>query len=342
MTDPEHVAKLLEGSNAWNAWRDTQHQDFIPLLSRIKFSGPSLNGANLSRAILRGADFSEADLKAVNLTLADLSNSKLVAANLTNANISQALLGNANLEAAALSGADLTSANLSRSILTNADLTVTNLNGANLSNANLSGSVVGWTVFADTYLSSTSGLSEVKHVGPSSIGIDTIYESAGLAENFLRGCGVPENFIAYARSLVGRAIEFYSCFISYSTKDQEFATRVHADLRAAGVRCWFAPHDIQGGRKIHDQIDEAIRLYDRLVLILSEDSMKSEWVKTEIAHARQKEVNEKRQVLFPLSLVEYAKVRSWKCPDGDTGKDSAREIREYFISDFSAWKDHES
>jgi hypothetical protein len=57
---------------------------------------------------------------------------------------------------------------------------------------------------------------------------------------------VPEQFIAYARSLVGKAIECYSCFISYSTKDQEFADWPHADLQNNAVRCWFAPHDIQG------------------------------------------------------------------------------------------------
>jgi hypothetical protein len=34
------------------------------------------------------------------------------------------------------------------------------------------------------------------------------------------------------------------------------------------VRCWFAPHDIKGGRKIHEQIDEAIRLHDRLMMML--------------------------------------------------------------------------
>ena len=130
-----------------------------------------------------------------------------------------------------------------------------------------------------------------------------------------------------------------SCFISYSTKDQEFADRLYADLGNEGVRCWFAPHDIQAGRKIHEQIDQAIRRYDRLLLILSEHSMSSEWVQTEIARARQKEIDEQRQILFPISLVSFAKIRDWKCFDADTGKDSAREIREYFIPDFSNWKD---
>lgn len=70
--------------------------------------------------------------------------------------------------------------------------------------------------------------------------------------------------------------------------------------------------------------------------------MSSEWVKTEVAHARQKELTEKRQVLFPIALAPFEKIRQWKCFDADAGKDSAREIREYFIPDFSSWKDHGS
>ena len=45
----------------------------------------------------------------------------------------------------------------------------------------------------------------------------------------MRGAGVPEEFITYMRSLVANPIEFHSCFISYSSKDQEFAERLHAD-----------------------------------------------------------------------------------------------------------------
>lgn len=94
---------------------------------------------------------------------------------------------------------------------------------------------------------------------------------------------------------------------------------------------------MRGGEKIHDQIDQAIRVYDRLLLILSEASMASGWVSKEITHARQKEINEQRQVLFPIGLVPYSTVRNWKLPDPDTGTDSAREIRAYFIPDFSNW-----
>ena len=61
------------------------------------------------------------------------------------------------------------------------------------------------------------------------------------------------------------------------------------------MRCWFAPHDVQGRRKLHEQIDEAIRVHEKVLLILSESSMNSEWVKTEIAKARKREVREKRK-----------------------------------------------
>src|SRR5579864_2143112 len=138
------------------------------------------------------------------------------------------------------------------------------------------------------------------------------------------------------------AIQFYSCFISYSGKDQIFAERLYADLQAKCVRCWFAPHDVQGGKKLHEQIDNAIQMHERLLLILSPNSINSEWVKTEIAKARKREIQEGKRVLFPVRLnMSFEELQEWECFDADRGKDSAREIREYYIPDFTEWKDHD-
>ena len=53
------------------------------------------------------------------------------------------------------------------------------------------------------------------HIGPSFVGIETVYRSGGkIPEVFLRGAGVPEDFITYMRSLARAAFEFYSVFIS--------------------------------------------------------------------------------------------------------------------------------
>lgn len=68
--------------------------------------------------------------------------------------------------------------------------------------------------------------------------------------------------------------------------------------------------------------------------------MNSEWVKTEIYNARQKELKQGTRVLFPISLVPFEAITKWKNFDADIGKDSAREIREYFIPNFSDWTNH--
>lgn len=47
-------------------------------------------------------------------------------------------------------------------------------------------------------------------------------------------------------------------------------------------------------------------------------------------------------MLFPIALVPFSRIQDWKLFDSDVGVDSAREIREYFMPNFSDWKDHDS
>ena len=82
-------------------------------------------------------------------------------------------------------------------------------------------------------------------------------------------CGVPEDFISYLPSLIGtmQPIPYQSCFISDSSQDDEFARRPHEKLRGEKLRVWFAPEDMQGGQKLSEQIDRAIQVNDRLLLV---------------------------------------------------------------------------
>jgi len=50
---------------------------------------------------------------------------------------------------------------------------------------------------------------------------------------------------------------------------------LHGDLQNKNVRCWFAPQDVQGGRMLHEQIDEVIRVHEKMLLTLSAESMHS-------------------------------------------------------------------
>jgi hypothetical protein len=332
MANEEHLKILRQGFRAWNKWRET-NSDIAPDLRSADLSGADLMGVNFS-----GADLGKANLPDASLFEATLSGTDLSESILRGADLRGATLRNADLHESNLSKANLSEANLDSAILIGADLSSAVLGGADLTEARM-----GFTTLGNVDLSTVKGIETIRHLGPSTVGIDTIYLSRGkIPAQFLRGAGVPDNFIEYMSSLVGTAFEFYSCFISYSGKDQEFADRLFADLQREGVRCWFAPHHVQAGKKLHEQIDDAIRLHERLLLILSPDSINSEWVRTEIAKARKREIHEGKRVLFPVRLnISYEQPQEWECFDADRGKDSAREIREYYIPDFTKWKNHD-
>jgi hypothetical protein len=96
--------------------------------------------------------------------------------------------------------------------------------------------------------------------------------------------------------------EFVSCFISYSHKDDEFTRRLHADLQDSGVRCCFTPEDLKIGDSIRSRIDDSIRVHDKLLLIVSENSIESDWVEYEAERALERERKRGGTVLFPVRL----------------------------------------
>ena len=299
MANQEHLDILKQGVGRWNEWRE-----------KNPFTTPDL----------READLRAADLIRANLRGADLRRAKLSLANLTAADLSKA-----DLRGARVIGADLSGAHLLGAILSMADLRKADLREA----------WIGWTTFGDNDLSSTKGLETTIHGGPSTIGIDTIFRSGGnIPPIFLQRAGVPEVFITYIKSMVGKPIEFYSCFISYSTIDQEFAERLYADLQREGVTCWFAPEDLKIGDKFRDEIDRTIRRYEKLLIILSMHSIESDWVEKEVETAFEEERRRKTTVLFPVR-VDNAVMETTKAWAADIRR--ARQI-----GDFTRWKDHDS
>jgi uncharacterized protein YjbI with pentapeptide repeats len=309
MANPEHLEILRQGVDAWNHWRDESPE------TRPDLSGVDLATADLFDAHLNGTDFSGTNLFRTDLKVADLIGARFTGANLFGSDLRKARLGHANLQEADLSDADITAADLE---------------GADLSNT------IAWsTIFGALDLSRVRGLETVRHEGPSTIGIDTIYLSNGnIPEVFLRGAGVPEEFIVYMRSLVGKAIDYYSCFISYSSKDDDFARRLHADLQQANVRCWKASEDLKIGDKFRTRIDESIRVHDKLMVILTEHSIASAWVEEEVEAALEKERKSSKLVLFPVRLDDAVMEtdQAWAA--------SLRRTRH--IGDFRNWKDHDA
>jgi len=77
MANPEHLAKLKEGVDAWNEWT-RENSKVIPDLSGADLTGLDLRTADLRGALLDGADLSGTDLTDANLLSAKLgcANSK--------------------------------------------------------------------------------------------------------------------------------------------------------------------------------------------------------------------------------------------------------------------------
>lgn len=243
MANPEHVAKLKEGVEAWNRWRWKEAGPENPDLSQadlqeFRLSGVDLSDANLFGANLIQAHLQEAFLVRANLSTADLRDAELEKANLMDADLSEAELRRAGLRMALLErasfrkavcrNADFFSANLTKACfheadlrgsqlwnatLREADLTEAMLAGANLIGTDLSDAVLSGTDLENVACSGTRflnvdlsevGLDGVEHGGPSVLSIDTLYRSKGrISSTFLRGCGVPDNLIEFMTSLVG-------------------------------------------------------------------------------------------------------------------------------------------
>jgi hypothetical protein len=339
MANDEHVAMLKKGVAAWNAWRD-ENPNIFPDLSKETLTNAHLSRANLFGATLIETNLAGADLSRARLTFANLIGAKLPGANLSGADLILTNLSDANLtdailiDDANLREANLFGTNLSGANLTDAILIGTILFRAKLTDANLTKARLHRTVFASTVLTEVKGLDHCHHAGPSSIDFQTLERSSPLPVSFLRGLGLPDRLIDYLPSLLGEAIRHYSCFISYSSKDEAFAERLHADLQNKGVRCWFAPHDMPIGAKIIDALDEAIRLRDKVLLVLSEGAIASDWVEGEVTRALDEERTRKQVVLFPVRLDEAVM---------QTSEGWARLLRgQRNIGDFTGWKEQDS
>ena len=88
------------------------------------------------------------------------------------------------------------------------------------------------------------------------------------------------------------------------------------------------------GDRMRTRIDEVIRLHDKLLLVLSEHSISSDWVEKEVETAFEKERERKESVLFPIrpdpSVMESK--TGW----------AADIKRSRHIGDFSCWKEHDA
>ena len=339
----------------WNRWR-IENESIRPRVEDIVVVNQDFPGL-----ILDHVDLSEVDLSGCRIPAIGLTESTLESCTFREADMRHAMLGHAQLRRVDMRGASLAEASLNFASFIDSDLRGTGFGGASggsveflrcdlreadlsncllgfarfidcqLTGANLDGAVFSSTIVSRVDLRGVDGLRGIVHRGPSTIGIDTLYSSAGdLPPELLRGAGVPEALVQAITRLFGPGVDnFHSCFISYSSKDEEFATRLHRDLQARGVRCWFAPEDLKIGSRIRASLDESIRKHEKLLLVLSQASIQSPWVEQEVETCLDRDTTEGTS-LFPVmidsTVLEVA--NGWP----------AHVRRSRHIGDFREWR----
>ena len=300
MAEQEQVERLRRSVDEWNQWRE-QHLNVHPNLSWADLSGADLSGADLT-----GTDLTHARLIGADLTRARLNHIRWSnGISLSGADLTGADLTHARLIGAKLGGAKLIFTDLSQADLSGAQFNVAQLYGTKLSGANLAEALFGDTVFIQVDLSLVKGLDTAIHNGSSTVDIKsvTLPQDETTRLHFLRGVGFTETQIEYLPSLLApRPIQYHSLFISYASQDEVLAEHLYADLRKNDVPCWFALHDLQPGNYFRERIDQAIHKQDKVLLLLSEHSVKSGWVRYEVELALARENREQREILFPVRL----------------------------------------
>ena len=91
------------------------------------------------------------------------------------------------------------------------------------------------------------------------------------------------------KSLVGKAIEFYSCFISYSSKDDDFAKKAACRPTGPEYPLLVCARRLEDRRQIPQRALTRPSWSRELLLVLSENSVKSAWVDKEVETAFEKE-----------------------------------------------------
>ena len=286
----------------WNG--DLHAQKLFDLDYKRQHRHRVLDGINLDNCRFDGSNFQEVSLRNCSFNYSVLINVNFGKSDLTNVNFKNAFLN----------GANFTDAILDR---------------ANFKNAEL-----GRTLFLNTNLSDVKGLDETKNVTGSEISFSTLTKSSfQVSEKFMRNAGVSLGLIEDLRRGKRIATKYSTCFLSYSSRNKEFAQKIYYSLLEAGVRVYWDASNLLAGEYLDVQLINAIKENDRTITIFSEYSCESRWVLKEVQAA----MHYKPKGFIPVRICTVERIKNFI--EKNEIKPDILEL--YPILNFTNWEDEE-
>lgn len=336
MANPDAVQAAKHGTDALRRWYDNSSDEHLDLsgadlrgvdLRWYNFAGANLEGVRFDEALLTGAYFGPATFRQV----APYVEHSDIPVRLVDTSFKDATLLAATFNYPVIGGSRFDGAYLGMATFRHADFAGVSFAGARFLN----------TLFASCDFASVKNLEAVEHLGPSHVDFGTLSLSRSLSPRFLRQIGIaPESSTRIADLLSAVAPQVaHSCFLSHSSLDKAFCDRLYSRLIDENVSVWYAPEEMRAGELISKQLLQAVQRQDKVLIVLSENSLRSNWVRNELRWALKREEQSETQVLFPVSLVPFSRLQAWELIDPDTGLDVAARIRSYYLPDFSSWQD---
>lgn len=93
-------------------------------------------------------------------------------------------------------------------------------------------------------------------------------------------------------------------FLSHTSIDKPFVEKLAKDLERLGICVWFDKYEIKVGESILWKVDEGIQESEYLGIVISKEAWESEWVKTEISAAWEKQTKQKGNFVLPIYYRE--------------------------------------
>lgn len=91
-------------------------------------------------------------------------------------------------------------------------------------------------------------------------------------------------------------------FLSHSSKDKAFVSRLATDLKSRAVPVWFDQWELKVGDSLAERIEEGIDCSGWLAVVLSRNSTASDWVQKELRAAQARELRDKNVFVLPVLI----------------------------------------